>query len=265
MYFSKFKYYFVIILFPFFTSCYPFDFSPYEVPNLKENLFRIISNPKVHHNCFTVFNLFSETLFSQIENSEQEIKRTKVGLVLSGDGAKELVTKYSMQMLGVNVGELSVTQTNNNGIVNIEAITDVEVNLLFSYCIKYVQNTVYNQGVLQTAHVETYKNGKLNSTMCMKLEKGAYLIVANGDTIIINDLITYSGSLLYFNEPNEAKSIFKERNAEMRLISPVSEHTYIIKDEKDRELNRYFYEEGILQYATLQYALGNIKLKRVKE
>ena len=176
-----------------------------------------------------------------------------------------MISKYSIHMLGANVGELAVAQTNINGIINIEAITEVKVNLFFSYCIKYVQNTVYNQGVLQNAHVETYKNGKLNSTMCMKLQKGAYLIVANGDTTIINDSITYSGNLLYFNEPNEAKSIFKERNAEMRLISPVSEHTYIIKDEKNREMNRYFYEEGILQYATLQYVLGNVELKRVKE
>ena len=176
-----------------------------------------------------------------------------------------LTSKYKIYILGANVGEFSVAQTNNNGNINIDAITEIKINLLFSYRIKYVQNTVYNQGVLQNAQVETYKNGKLNSTMFMKLEKGSYMLVINGDTSIINDSITYSGSLIYFNEPQVAKSIFKERNAEIRQISPESEHTYIIKDEKGREINKYFYENGILQYATLRHALGNVELKLVNE
>lgn len=176
--------------------------------------------------------------------------------------SKELTTKYSIHILGASVGEFVVTQTSKNGTVNIEAITEVQINLLFTYSIKYVQTTVYEQGVLQNAHVETYKNGKLNSTMDMKLEKGVYLLVIDGDSTIISDLITYSGSLLYFNEPKETTRIFKERSAEMRLITPVSEHIYIIKDEKDREINRYYYEDGILRYAQMRHALGNVELKR---
>ena len=99
----------------------------------------------------------------------------------------------------------------------------------------------------------------------MKFEKGAYLIVVDRDTTIINDSITYSGSLIYFNEPNEAKSIFNERNSEMRQISPAGNHTYIIKDEKEKLLNMYFYEDGILQHATMRHVLGNVELIRVKE
>jgi NTE family protein len=37
---------------------------------------------------FIIFNLFSTVLFSQTENKNQELKRPKVGLVLSGGGAK---------------------------------------------------------------------------------------------------------------------------------------------------------------------------------
>lgn len=178
---------------------------------------------------------------------------------------EELATKYSIHMLGENIGEFAVTQTSNNGNININAITEIKVNLLFSFHVKYVQSTVYNQGVLQNAHVETYKNGKLNSTISIKYEKGLYKLIVDGDTTIINDSITYSGSLIYFNEPKVTTRIFKERNAEMRQIAPEEEHTYIIKDEKGRVLNRYFYEGGILQYATMRHALGNVELKRVNE
>lgn len=176
---------------------------------------------------------------------------------------KELAAKYSIHMLGATIGEFAVTQTNNKENINIYAITEINVKLLFSIHIKYVQSTVYNHGVLQSAHVESFKNGKLNSTMCMKYEKGSYKLIVDGDTTIINDAITYSGSLIYFNEPKTSKRIFKERNAEMRQIAPEEEHTYIIKDEKERVLNRYLYEDGILQHATMRHALANVELIRV--
>ncbi|MBK7479802.1 MAG: hypothetical protein IPI69_08860 [Bacteroidales bacterium] len=49
----------------------------------------------------------------------------------------------------------------------------------------------------------------------------------------------------------------------MQQINPVSEHIYVIKDENEKELNRYFYEGGILQYAQMKHAIGTIELKRI--
>jgi hypothetical protein len=175
----------------------------------------------------------------------------------------DFTSRYSMHLLGANIGEFSVRQTGESGNVSVEAITDVNVNLLISYRVKYIQHTVYNQGVLQSSLVETYKNGKLNSTTFLKLQNNSYQLVADGDTTIINDYITYSGSLIYFNEPTEIKKIYKERSAEMQQINPVSEHIYVIKDENEKELNRYFYEGGILQYAQMKHAIGTIELKRI--
>lgn len=177
----------------------------------------------------------------------------------------ELAAKYSIHMLGTTIGEFAVTQTYNKENINIYAITEINVKLLFSFHIKYVQSSVYNQGVLQSAHVESFKNGKLNSTMCMKYEKGSYKLIVDGDTTIINDAITYSGSLIYFNEPKTATRIFKERNAEMRQIALAGNHTYTIKDEKGKLLNKYFYEDGILQQATMRHALATVELKLVNE
>jgi hypothetical protein len=178
---------------------------------------------------------------------------------------KELATKYSIKMFGASIGEFSVIQASENGIVNIEAITDVKISLLFSYRIKYVQNTVYNMGILQSSHVDIYKNGKLNSTIRLTLEKDSYLLITERDTSVIPDLIEYSGSLVYFNEPQGIKNIYKERSAEMRTLEAVSEHTYIIKDEKERELNRYVYQHGILQSAKMRHAMGTVELNRINE
>jgi hypothetical protein len=175
----------------------------------------------------------------------------------------KLTARYNMYLLSVSIGEFSVTQTSENGNVIIEAITDVNINLLFSYRIQYIQNAVYNQGILQSSHIATYKNGKLNSNMWLKLQNNSYLLVTDNDTTIINDSITFSGSLIYFNEPVGVKNIYKERSAEMRQLTSVSNHTYIIRDKKDREINRYYYEDGILQYAEMRHALGTIELNRI--
>ena len=179
--------------------------------------------------------------------------------------SKGMTSKYDLEMLGAKIGEFTVTQKNENGNVNIEAITDVKVNLIFSYRVKYVQNTEYEQGVLKHSNVKTYKNGKLNSDMSLRQEKDAYLLVVDGDTTVINDLITYSGSMLYFNEPQGVERLYKERTAEMRQITTLSEHTYVVNDEKKRELNRYVYKDGILEYAKMRHALGMLELKRVIE
>ncbi len=176
----------------------------------------------------------------------------------------KLEAEYSMSLLGANIGRFSVSQTEENGTVEIKAVTDVKVKLLFSYQVKYIQHTVYKQGTLQSAHVETYKNGKLNSVVSLKLKEGKYQLITKGDTSFINSPVTYSGSLVYFNEPVGIKKIFKERTAENRQINALEAHVYNVKDEKGRELNRYFYEDGILQQAEMKHALGTIELQRVE-
>lgn len=57
-----------------------------------------------------------------------------------------LTAKYKIYMLGANIGEFSVTQTNSHENVTIDATTEVKIKFLFAYRIKYVQNTIYNHG-----------------------------------------------------------------------------------------------------------------------
>ncbi|MBT3385558.1 MAG: hypothetical protein HN778_07735 [Prolixibacteraceae bacterium] len=225
----------------------------------------------LNNNYLPSFGYFRAFIFTYHNNENRQIKYILllllgiISFISVSAKPEELATKYNIQMLGVRIGEFSVTQASENGNVNIKAITDVKINLLFSYRIKYVQRTVYEQGILQSSLVEIYKNGKLNSTIWMKLEKGSYLLITDKDTSVIHDLIEYSGSLIYFNEPKGIKKIYKERNSEMRQLEAVSEHTYIIKDEKEKELNRYFYENGILQSAKMRHKLGTVQLHRINK
>jgi hypothetical protein len=171
--------------------------------------------------------------------------------------------RYSMRFSDIEIGEFFVSQMTNNQKVTIEAITDVKINFPFSYRIKYIQKTVYDQGILQSSHVETHKNGKLSSIIYLKREDGIYLLNNDGDTTIVHNSITYSGSLVYFNEPIGVENIYKERSAEIKRVIPIDEHVYIIRNKKGKEINRYSYKDGILQHAEMRHTLGTIVLKRI--
>lgn len=60
--------------------------------------------------------------------------------------SETLTAKYKIFMLGANIGEFFVTQTNSHENVTIDATTEVKIKFLFAYRIKYVQNTIYNHG-----------------------------------------------------------------------------------------------------------------------
>lgn len=160
-----------------------------------------------------------------------------------------------------NFGEFSVNQKNENGILEIEFVSDITVKLLFSYRIQYVQNTIYNRDILESSHIRTFKNGKLNSDIWMKRLCGLYLIVSDGDTITVSDTITYSGGLVYLNDSKEIRKIFKERSAEMEYVNQLNEHEYNIKDKNGRKTNKYFYKDGIFHFTEMKHFMGTVELK----
>lgn len=172
--------------------------------------------------------------------------------------------KYRLHVLGMNIGEYTVTQETMDGNINIKAITDVEVKIIFTYRVKYLQHSVYRNGSLWNCHVQTIKNGKVNSDMRLEKQGEAYLLVENGDSTVIHDQITYSGSMLYFNEPKKASLMYNERSGENKPLKRIADHIYMITDEKGNKTNEYHYQDGVLTHAELKHPLAVIHLERFR-
>ena len=170
--------------------------------------------------------------------------------------------KYHIRVLGMNIGEYTVTQETKDGDISIKAITDVEVKIIFTYRVKYVQHSLYRNGNLWSCHVQTIKNGKVNSDMRLEKQGELYLLVEDGDSTVIHDHITYSGSLLYFNEPKKVDIMYNERNGEKKTLKCIADHTYVITDEKNNKTNEYHYKDGVLTRAELKHPLAVIHLER---
>jgi len=171
--------------------------------------------------------------------------------------------KYQISVWGMNIGEFTVDQKIEDEDIAINAVTDVYVRMIFSYQVKYIQHSLYRHGILWSSHVKTLKNGKINSNTCLDRQAENYLLTKDGDATIINGDITYSGSLLYFQEPKQIDCIYNERNGEKNTIKSLDGHTYAIVDIKGSRTNIYEYQNGILTRAELIHTLATIHLKRI--
>ena len=175
----------------------------------------------------------------------------------------ERSAKYQISVWGMNIGEFTVDQKIDGDDIRINAVTDVYVRMIFSYQVKYIQHSLYRHGILWSSHVKTLKNGKINSNTRLDRQTENYLLTKDGDATIINGNITYSGSLLYFQEPTQINCIYNERNGEKNTIKSIDGHTYAITDMKGSKTNIYEYQNGILIRAELIHTLATIYLKRI--
>lgn len=173
--------------------------------------------------------------------------------------------KYRIQVMGMDIGRYVVNQQTKESEIRIEAITDVEVKLIFTYRVKYIQNSLYRNGQLWSSHVQTIKNGKVNSDVWLEKQGGIYHLKKDGESAYIHDRITYSGSLLYFNEPKEVSYLYKERSGEKQPLKRTADHTYILTDEKNKKTNEYEYEEGTLVRAALVHPVATIRLELLRQ
>ncbi len=169
--------------------------------------------------------------------------------------------KYNIKALGMNLGQFSVLQNSQGGRVSIEGVTDVEVKLFFTYQVKYIQKTIHEDGRLVSSHLQTMKNGKVNSDTWLIADTNNYILIQEGDTSLIHDDISYTGSLLYFNEPVHAKFLYKEKSGEKRGVRVIGEHKYALVNDEGKTTHEYTFKDGIMVYAKIKYPLADIHLE----
>ncbi len=175
--------------------------------------------------------------------------------------SNERFLTYNIKALGMNLGQFTVKQICKDGVINVEGITDIKVQLLLSYQVKYIQETTHKNGHLIKSHLQTRKNGEVNSDTWMLAQVNDYLLIKDGDSTLIQDSINYTGSLLYFHEPVNVQYLYKEKSGDKRIIKLIGEHTYALVDEKGHTTHEYTYQDGILSRAKIKYPLADIYLE----
>ena len=177
--------------------------------------------------------------------------------------AQDRTARYNVRVLGKDVGTLSVSEKINGSDLHIYAITDVEVKIIFTYRIRYVQNSTYRNGELLRSSLQTYKKGKVNSSTELIRQGNGYLLVEEGDTTFVNTHIKYSGSLLYFHEPSGVSELYYEISGKKKPIAQTHSNTYQVVDPRNGRESIYEYKNGVLQRSAIEQKLATIYTERL--
>jgi len=179
--------------------------------------------------------------------------------------AQEQTLKYNIRVLGMDVGVLTVSERIEGGDTIVEALTDVKVRIVFTYKVKYIQKSTHRGGQLWCSSLETYKKDKLNSSTQLTRKGDGYQLEKDEETAYINNMIPYSGSLLYFHEPKGIADLYYEISGEKKPIRPIGDHTYRVIDPENGRESIFEYEEGVLQRSSIEHGIATIYTERLPD
>jgi hypothetical protein len=173
--------------------------------------------------------------------------------------------KFNIRALGIDLGEMTVTQVSEGEEVIVEATSEVEVNFIFTFEVRYVQYCKYRSGELLESSLKTYKKGEVNSDTRLTKVKDGYVLEKDGEVTVINDRITYSGSMLYFNEPKDVDSMYIEMSGAKDQVKHIGAHVYEVLDTESGRKRTYEYEGGKLVKTEIHYRLATIRTEKIKD
>ncbi len=169
---------------------------------------------------------------------------------------------FNIRALGMEIGEIKVRQEEKEGKLFIEAISEFEVRIIFKIKGKYIQTSIYKEGVLLESTLKTYKKNQVKSnTRIIKNGKG-YKLDKKDKVLFINDVIKFSGSLLFFNEPKNIKDMYFEISGQKTTVKSMGNHKYLVINPQNGKKNEYFYENKVLKKAIIKHAIANVFLER---
>jgi len=172
---------------------------------------------------------------------------------------------YDIHAMGMDVGTITVNQEKVGDSLILEAISQVEVRVIFKIRMKYVQTCTYVNGVLQESLLRIYKKDKVNSTTSLTKKGERYELDKDGEISQINDVINFSGSLLWFHEPQEGMDMYFEINGKKTVVKSVGDHKYSITDPHNGNKNEYTFKNDILKQAIIKHTMANVYLNLQEE
>ena len=167
---------------------------------------------------------------------------------------------YDIRAMRMNVGTITVHEELKGEDLFIEAISDIEVRIIFKIRAKYIQKSRYRNGILQESMLKTYKKGKVNSTTQLTINDNGYTLNKDGKRSQIDDVINYSGSFLWFHEPKEGMTMYFEISGEKAMVKLISAHKYSIKHPNNGNKNEYTFNKGLLKNAVIKHSMANVYL-----
>ncbi len=167
---------------------------------------------------------------------------------------------YDIHAMGMDVGTITVNQEKVGDSLIVEAISQVEVRIIFKIRMKYIQTCTYVNGVLQESLLKIYKKDEVNSITSLTKKGEGYVLDKDGKISQINDVINFSGGLLWFHEPKVGAAMYFEISGEKTIIKSIKDHQYSITDPHNGNKNEYTFKNNKLKQAIIKHTMANVYL-----
>jgi hypothetical protein len=171
--------------------------------------------------------------------------------------------RYHLYSKNEKVGEIIARKTVSGNTVRYETSTTMTIRIVFKQDFDYRVVTTFRDGALLESIGNSNLNKKPHSSCKTQWTRGKYEIIKDEGLLEINRQITYTGSMLYFQEPPVSGTVFSELNGHENKIRVIASHQYLLTDARTKKENRYYYKNGILETANIDHALVSLELRRV--
>ncbi len=138
---------------------------------------------------------------------------------------------------------------------------DMRVKLLVQLHLKYEINATYNKNQLLSANVDNMVNGKPHHSSTILWQDSYYILqIKNRKSQKLLDPISYSGILLFFEEPTGVERVFSEYSGHFGTLKLIGKNQYELLLHNGKK-NQYVYEGGVLTRANINSSMVNFQLK----
>lgn len=170
--------------------------------------------------------------------------------------------KYTITSKNSTLGEIIVVSSNDNSIKEIKVSSTSHFKLFITIDFKYEMTSIYKNGKLFYSTVVTYVNNHKHSSTITKQQGNHYVITKDGKESLLQGDITYSGALLYDEEPKGITTIYSEFDGINKPIQNIGIKKYQIKNPKNGHLAEYMYRDDLLKEAVVHHSLMDFKFYR---
>lgn len=161
---------------------------------------------------------------------------------------------------GEAIGSLKASMTTENGVDILSVESRVTVNKFFDISVSYDLKSVFKSGKLINNNITTYFKNKVRDKISTKKTESGYVYQKNEDIKQISDF-EFCESMLYFNEPVGINKIYSEINGNFKpTVFVENEQSYALTNPDNHNVNKYFYQNGILNKAVVHAPFFTIYL-----
>lgn len=171
--------------------------------------------------------------------------------------------RYKITKDGKEIGYIKAERITEGENLIYEVETKMTIKVVLNQNVNYTSRAVYRGSTLQSSLSKSYVNGKLYQTCKTVFQDGRYLIKNNNNDAVIARNISYSGVMLYFQEPGNATLVYSEMSGYDNKVKNAGNGNYILINSKSGKQNHYWYKSGILDRATIDHLLADLEIQRV--